>query len=123
MTVDGRTDPRAALCELREQTAASIAAMTRDFIAVVHASINANSDDEHDPEGSTIAFERAQLVALLDSARDELGEIDSALDRVEIGSYGQCEVCGVAVGAERLQVRPAARRCVECATTRRNPWD
>ncbi|PZS15943.1 MAG: hypothetical protein DLM57_11715 [Pseudonocardiales bacterium] len=121
MTGEARAVPRDALHGLREQTEGVIAAMADDLDAVVHASSNANADDEHDPEGTTIAFERAQLLALLGSARRELIEIDSALGRVESGSYGRCEACGTDVGAERLLARPAARHCVGCASTHRRP--
>jgi len=108
-----------ALRALREQTQSTIAEMTHDFEAVVNASADTNADDEHDPEGATIAFERAQIGALLDSAVHTLAEIDRALDRVEAGSYGRCEVCGTKIAGERLAARPTARRCIACAATRR----
>lgn len=110
---------RDALHALHEQTLRTILEIARDFQAVVHASADTNADDEHDPEGSTIAFERAQLAASLESARHTLAEIDSALDRVAAGTYGRCEVCGTAIGHERLEARPAARLCLGCASTRR----
>lgn len=112
--------PTDALHALREQTQRAIATMTHDFQAVVHASADTNADDEHDPEGSTIAFERAQLAALLESARHALAEIDGALKRVVAGTYGRCEVCGTAIGHERLEARPAACLCLACASTRRS---
>ncbi len=109
---------RAALLSARAETARTIASLTADFDAVVRASTDANADDEHDPEGSTVAFERAQLAALLAAARADLAEIDSAIDRLNDGSYGRCEQCGTAIGQERLLARPAARRCVQCASRR-----
>jgi len=105
-----------ALRVLREQTQRTISELARDFEAVVEASAHTNADDEHDPEGSTIAFERAQLGALLASARQNLAEIDDAIDRVGAGTYGQCEACGVTISRERLEARPAARWCVTCAS-------
>ncbi|MEP7178017.1 MAG: TraR/DksA family transcriptional regulator [Pseudonocardiales bacterium] len=108
-----------ALHALRGQAQRSISALSGDLQSVVQASADTNADDEHDPEGSTIAFERAQVRALLDSARDNLVEIDAALARIAAGSYGRCEACGAPIGRERLQARPAARLCVSCAATRR----
>jgi DnaK suppressor protein len=87
----------------------------RDLAGLIAASADANADDEHDPEGATIAFERAQLAALLDQARDHLAELDDALDRLREGSYGRCERCGRPIAAERLAARPAARTCITCA--------
>lgn len=108
-----------ALYALREQTQRTISELTGDFQAVLHASTDTNADDEHDPEGSTIAFERAQLGALLDSARHTLAEIDSALERVAAGTYGRCEICATPISPERLEARPAARLCLACASTHR----
>jgi len=102
---------------LAEQAAAraQIEALTREFDEVVAASRASNADDEHDPEGTTIAFERQQVVALLEQARDRLAEVEAALARREAGSYGICESCGRPIGAERLAARPAARTCIDCA--------
>lgn len=73
------------------------------------------NDDEHDPEGSTIAFERAQVASLLGDARQELEDLDAARQRVDAGSYGVCVKCGRPIGAERLDVLPAVLRCIDCA--------
>jgi RNA polymerase-binding transcription factor DksA len=99
----------------RDQTAARIAELGRQFDAIVEAAALAVPDDEHDPEGSTIGFERAQLSALISQARTHLDELDGALARLHDGSYGHCERCGRPIGDERLQARPAARMCIECA--------
>ena len=89
--------------------------MTDDFDSVVAASRDTNADDEHDPEGTTIAFERSQVAALMRHAHQHLLEIDSALQRVDEGTYGSCESCGRPIGEGRLQARPVARTCIECA--------
>jgi DnaK suppressor protein len=106
------TDPLQAE---RSATLAQIAALTREFDGVVAASQASNADDEHDPEGATIAFERQQVAALLDGARRRLADVDAALDRRAAGGYGVCERCGGSIGAERLAARPSARTCVSCA--------
>ena len=71
--------------------------------------------DEHDPEGSTIAFERAQVVSLLADARRELDELAAATKRIDDGTYGKCACCGEAIAAERLDALPAATRCIDCS--------
>jgi DnaK suppressor protein len=96
-------------------TVARIEAMTTDFDEIVAATAGSNSDDEHDPEGSTIAFERAQVSALLAEARASLTDLDLALARLEAGGYGTCQRCGAAIAAERLAARPATQTCVSCA--------
>ena len=100
---------RAGLVEL-------VASLSADWEAVVNASAQANGDDEHDPEGATIAFERARIEASLTRARARLADIDDALSRLEAGTYGVCEQCGDAIAVERLQARPSARTCFACAS-------
>jgi DnaK suppressor protein len=90
----------------RAQILARIRATQEDLDAIVLASYNANADDEHDPEGSTIAYERAQVAALLAAAESSLGDVDRALSRLTEGQYALCE---------RLVALPAGRTCFECA--------
>jgi DnaK suppressor protein len=99
----------------RDRTTARLAALRGDFGAMVDASRDSNADDEHDPEGATIAFERSQVDALIDQAERRLEEIDAALARLADGSYGTCARCGAPIPEARLEVRPTARTCVGCA--------
>ena len=103
----------------RRQTLARLADLTDDFDAVVAASRDTNADDEHDPEGATIAFERSQVQALVRQAQQHLVEIEAATERLEQGTYGTCESCGGPIGAGRLEARPVARTCITCATAGR----
>src|SRR5690348_4765116 len=64
-----------------------LADLRRDFDSVVAASRDTNADDEHDPEGSTIAFERSQIESLVRRAEHHLEEIDAAVTRVDTGTY------------------------------------
>ncbi|HEX4688404.1 MAG TPA: TraR/DksA C4-type zinc finger protein [Nocardioides sp.] len=101
----------------RERTLLRLGMLSHDFDAVVAASRDTNADDEHDPEGATIAFERSQVVALVRQAQHQLDEIDAAQRRLEAGSYGVCEECGSPIGDERLEARPTARLCLRCAAS------
>lgn len=111
-------DSRTRLLADRADTARRLAALERDFDSLVESASQANTDDEHDPEGATLAYERQHLAALIDQARRRLAGIDVALNRIGEGSYGRCERCGGDIGAERLAARPAATTCVRCAATR-----
>jgi RNA polymerase-binding transcription factor DksA len=106
------TDPLEAE---RAAALAQIEALTREFDEIVAASRSSNADDEHDPEGATIAFERQQVAALLDQTRRRLADVDAARARRETGDYGVCETCGRPIAPERLAARPAARTCIDCA--------
>ena len=107
--------PHERLSAERASAAARLAALEREFTSLVESASQANTDDEHDPEGPTVAFERQHVAALADQARERMAEIDVALARLADGTYGSCEQCGQPIGAERLAARPATRLCVTCA--------
>jgi DnaK suppressor protein len=111
------SDQRALLEDDRRRTAARLAALRGDYRGFVEASKDSNADDEHDPEGTTIAFERSQVGALVRQAEEHLAQVEAALERLDAGTYGVCLVCGRAIPPERLEVRPAATMCVACATS------
>lgn len=110
-----RDEVAAVLASLREATQERLARLRGDFRGVVDASRDSNADDEHDPEGQTIAYERSQVDALIRQAERQLTDLDAAERRLATGTYGTCEVCGRPIPAGRLEARPIARTCVECA--------
>ena len=121
-TDDEATRPAGAavrLAEERRDLVTRIAGMAHDMAALVEASRDSNADDEHDPEGQTIAYERSQLLALTEQAREHLAEVDAALERVATGTYGLCEVCHEPIAVPRLEARPTARTCVQHAASAR----
>ena len=111
-------DARAELAAARERAVARLASLEREFAGIVEAAQGAGTDDEHDPEGATVAFERQHVAALARAAREHLADIDAALARLAEGSYGTCQACGRPIGAERLAARPAARTCIGCTRRR-----
>ena len=101
----------------RVRTLRRLADLREDYAEVVEASRFTNADDEHDPEGHTIAFERSQTGALARQAEQHLAEVLAALRRLADGVYGTCETCGRPVAPARLEARPTARTCIDCART------
>jgi DnaK suppressor protein len=75
-------------------------------------------DDEHDPEGSTIAYERARISSLLLGAQQNVNDLLAATERVKNGTYRRCERCHAELPAERLAALPATRTCVTCASAK-----
>jgi len=76
---------RDELLRRRTDAEAEAATLARDLESLFAASRDSNADDEHDPEGATIGFERAQ------------------------------QQCGRPIATDRLAIRPFARRCIACA--------
>jgi RNA polymerase-binding transcription factor DksA len=107
---------RDVLLAERARVVLQLESLTRDFDRIVEASLMVGNDDEHDPEGTTVAFERAQVAALLSDAQHELRDIDLALERVRDGTYGVCAHCGKPIAPERLAARPSAAMCIDCAS-------
>lgn len=108
-------DVRSRLDRQRRETVERLANLTGAFDEIVAASRDSNADDEHDPEGATIAFERSQVAALVSQSREQLTEIDDAIARVASGTYGICQRCGQPISDARLEARPVARMCIGCA--------
>ena len=76
---------------------------------------DATADDEHDPEGPTMTQEWSQRTAVLADVRAELADVDRALTRNADGSYGICARCGKRITVARLDARPTATLCIDCA--------
>lgn len=110
--VDSEPSPLAAA---RVDAQARIVALEAQLANVVETAAASAGDDEHDPEGQTVAYDRAQIAALLTRARADLAELEAAESRRADGTFGRCEGCGATIPAERLEARPAARTCVPCA--------
>jgi DnaK suppressor protein len=81
--------------------------------AISDAGGELSSFDQHPGDSGTETFEMEKNVSLLEQVDDELLEVEAALQRVEQGTYGSCQVCGRPIGDERLEAMPATRFCVE----------
>lgn len=111
-STDGDEAATERLRDEQDEVRARLAHMTMDLESLFAASADSNADDEHDPEGQTIAYERSQLSALIQSAQEHLASIEAAMTRLREGRYGICEVCHQQIPAARLDARPTARTCV-----------
>lgn len=101
---------------LRSRTEANLARLRADVDSVSEARRDSNVDDEHDPEGATIAFELSQASTLVQDAIQRRNEIDAALERLDGGTFGVCLSCGQPIAESRLEARPWAAYCIDCAS-------
>ncbi|WP_432494307.1 TraR/DksA family transcriptional regulator [Kineococcus gypseus] len=94
---------------------ARAAALERELASALEVAAEGTADDEHDPEGATTAFERAQVAAVLEQVRERVAQLCDALRRLDEPGFGRCERCGRPIAAERLAARPWATTCLACA--------
>lgn len=114
-TDDGLGRYRPLLLEELQRARASSAALDAESRSVRAARNNSNVDDEHDPEGTTIASELSQMSVLARAATARAAEIQAALERLDSGTYGRCVVCGNPIAVGRLDARPWTAFCIDHA--------
>ena len=100
----------------RAATVILITDLENDLAAIAESTAK-GPDDEHDPEGSTVGFERARVGSLLERTRNSLSDLDEALERIRQGTYGFCGRCGASILSERLKALPTTRLCIVCAVS------
>lgn len=105
----------AALAADDQRTRARAATLERDLARLIEDATLTPPDDEHDPDGATVGFERAQLTHLLRDAQRHLAALEAARSRHAAGTGGICVVCGGPISPARRLARPVAARCVTCA--------
>src|SRR5690349_16561596 len=94
-----------------------IMTLAAELDSIIESADRANIDDEHDPEGATIAYERSLTTARLGSARRTRSELELAADRLDRGTFGQCQSCGKVISMERLLTLPTTATCIDCVDT------
>ena len=71
--------------------------------------------DQHLGDAATAMHDREMDATLTDNEQQVLAAIDAALQRIDDGTYGTCTNCGRAIDEERLEARPWADLCIDCA--------
>ena len=113
--VAGPDDARAVIALARARTVQRIEALQRTVTTIIEGSEDTSTDDEHDPEGATIAYERAQAISLLRQARLDLEQLDRAAAGLDRDGVLTCRRCGRPIDPARLEAMPTAETCVHCA--------
>jgi DnaK suppressor protein len=107
------------IADARARAVRQIEALEETRRSIVNGAELTSTDDEHDPEGATIAYERAQTIALLRQARADLDHLDATADRLSRDGDVRCVDCGRTIPLERIIALPTAQRCVPCASSGR----
>jgi DnaK suppressor protein len=105
----------------RERLLALRARLRGDVTQMEDNALNKDHDKttsmpNHMAELGSDNFDREFTLSLLGNEQDALDQIDGAIERIEDGSYGQCEECGGKIPKSRLEALPYAALCVCCAS-------
>lgn len=104
------------LLQLRDAMVDSMAGVAQGTLRSRAEGSEASAFGMHQADAGSDAYDRDFALSLLSQEQDALYEIDEALKRIELGTYGKCEMSGKAIPRARLEAIPFARFTVECQT-------
>ena len=76
------------------------------------------SFDQNFADSSQVTAERGEVEALAGNLRESLNDVEAAIAKLDNGTFGACEGCGNPIPPARLEAKPAAKLCMECASKR-----
>lgn len=106
-------EQKQALLNLRDELLPNMQNVTRDHLRSGASNVSSSSG-QHIGDAGSEAEVRDLTIRLLDKDREQLFEIDAALERIRRGTYGICEISLDPIPKKRLQVRPFCRLTVKC---------
>lgn len=109
---------RETLLAERERVAGAIENLRQENPGSMEDETGDEAHDQHLGDIATAMHDREMDYTLADNEENLLAAIDAALQRIEDGTYGTCTNCGRPIGAERLEARPWADLCIDCARDR-----
>ena len=101
--LDDRSRAQGALDYLHEENPGSMEDETQEI-----------PSDNHPGDVATITLDREIDYTLEENEERQIAEIDTALQRIEDGTFGMCASCGQPIGAERLEAVPYTTQCIDC---------
>ena len=102
------------LLQLRDAMVDSMAGVAQDTLRSRAEGSEASAFGMHQADAGSDAYDRDFALSLLSQEQDALYEIDQALKRIEVGTYGICEMSGKPIPHARLEAIPFARFTVQC---------
>ncbi len=86
------------------------------FSTTGSVSSNGLDYDHNFADSSQVTAERGEAEALATQLRETLDEVERALEKLTLGTYGTCEICSATINPARLDAIPTARTCIDCAS-------
>ena len=111
------TSTDATTADLRSQLESERDALRARLAELGYGTIGIDYDSNF-ADSSQVTAERGEAEALTAKLEETLAEVEHAIGKLEGSTYGHCESCGKPIGAPRLEAKPAARYCIDCASKR-----
>ena len=108
------SDQKERILELRDSILESMHGVAKDTLRSRAEGSEASAFGMHQADAGSDAYDRDFALSLLSQEQDALYEIEEALKRIELGTYGVCEISGKQIPTPRLEALPFARYTVEC---------
>lgn len=110
--------PNSGIREVLERHKGELADELATLTAVPRDPMTAVSFGKRIGDGTTEAVERINRVGVAETLQTKLEDVERALAKLQEGSYGECDSCGLPIPSERLEAMPWATLCVGCASAR-----
>jgi DnaK suppressor protein len=110
-----RDEVRARIHTEQHRLQLLVDSLDKSFADLTEAADASPPDDEHDPEGHTIAFERSQLTSRRDGFLRSIAELEAAAARLDDPESALCLGCAEPIPHERRLAMPSTTRCIDCA--------
>jgi DnaK suppressor protein len=109
----------ATTANLRAALETERASLRRELGELGYGTEEGLSYDANFADTSQVTAERGETEVLVNRLLGTLGEVERALEKFDSGSYGTCEACGNPIATARLEAKPEARTCIDCAAAGR----
>jgi len=118
---------KSMLLELRRKLTSNIDQLHNDALKTAGETVDELSDvpAEHMADRGSDNFVRDLKIGILQDSDAELCDVNLALEKIDLGTFGKCEHCDGDIGLKRLRALPFARLCIKCrqAEEQEHVWD
>lgn len=117
MVTDKLPQMKHALTQRKTQLEAELEQLANELRALgIDQGLEQGTASNHLADDGSLVFEAERISTVSDDLRDVLNQVNSALERLDDGTYGTCQRCNRPINPERLEAFPYVAYCIECQT-------
>lgn len=115
LTTKVQQQHRDSLIEERERIQTDLANLDQEIVVLGQGQqVEGGGTGNHHADDATDITEQERNLALIGNLRERLHDVERALERLDIGTYGICERCAQPIAPGRLEALPFATFCITC---------